>query len=64
MSHIWGGIFVTGGGIFTLAVTTFTPLKLTLVILGLFLTILFINGYFLRRNELLYILRQMEEENK
>lgn len=64
MSHCWGAAFVTGGGVFTLAVTEMNLLKLLFIVLGLPLTILFINAYFLRRRDLFYVLNKLNKEIK
>lgn len=63
MSHIWGGVFVTGGGSITLATTGLNPLKWTFIILGVLLTILFINAYITKRIELMSSLKELKEDN-
>lgn len=49
MSHLWGAIFVIGGGTFTFAVTEMTTLKTIFIALGIPLAILFINAYFFKK---------------
>lgn len=62
MSHIWGGIFVIGGGTFTLGLTTsYKDEKIILVLLGIFMTILFINAYMIRRDEIKDILKEIKK---
>lgn len=63
MSHIWGGVFVTGGGSITLATTGLNALKWTFIILGVLLTILFINAYITKRIELMSFLKELKEDN-
>lgn len=62
MSHIWGGIFVTGGGSVTLATTGYDITRLIFIIIGIWLAILFINAYFIRKQELMNILNELKME--
>lgn len=62
MSHIWGAIFVTGGGAITLMFTELSALKLAFVVLGFLFAILFINAYAIRRQELIDYLKELEVE--
>ncbi|MDD3436236.1 MAG: hypothetical protein PHC64_03680 [Candidatus Gastranaerophilales bacterium] len=64
MSHIWGGIFIMGGGVFTVATTDMTILKLLFIVLGIIMTLLFINAYFIRKTELMRILNKLKEEGE
>ena len=64
MSHLWGGSFVMGGGAITLAITSPNILKSALAILGLVMTVLFMNAYFLRKQEILNILNELKQEDK
>ena len=64
MSHLWGGSFVMGGGAITLAITSPNILKSALALLGLVMTILFMNAYFLRKQEVLDILNELKQEDK
>lgn len=61
MSHIWGGIFVIGGGSITLMFGEVNPLKMFFIVVGIFLTTLFINAYAIRRQELMNYLKKIEE---
>lgn len=63
MSHIWGGIFFISGGTATIAVTEASILKSVLVTIGVILIILFINAYFIRKNELMEALKQLHKED-
>lgn len=62
MSHVWGAAFVLGGGTITLITTGLNNLKWVFVILGALLTILFLNAYAIRRQELMNYLKELEEE--
>jgi hypothetical protein len=62
MSHIWGAIFVTGGGAITIAVTNFNILTLFLFIVGVVLSVMFLNAYFIRKQELIFNLDRLKEE--
>ena len=64
MSHIWGGIFITGGGSITIATTGYTSVKIVLIILGLLMATIFINAYFIRQIELFKILKQLKNEEE
>lgn len=60
MTHLWGSMFVIGGGSLTLFINYQNPLTNILCSLGFFLTILFLKTYFAKRTEIIYILREME----
>lgn len=62
MSHIWGGIFVTGGGSITLMFTEANIFKWVFIAVGIMLTILFINAYITKRIELINFLKELKEE--
>lgn len=62
MSHIWGAIFVTGGGAITLMFTEVNGLKLTFIILGFLFAMLFTNAYVIRKQELMNYLKELEEK--
>lgn len=63
MSHIWGGIFVTGGGAITIVLTmALNPLQITFSVLGFWLAITLLNAYITRRLELLTILNELQKE--
>lgn len=64
MSHIWGATFVMGGGSITLMFTTPNPLKTFIIFLGLIMVPIFINAYFIRKQEIMNILNQLKKEEK
>lgn len=64
MSHLWGTVFVTLGGAFTLVSTPFSVVRLVLAFISFCVTGIFINAYFLRRDELLNILHGLKMEEK
>lgn len=62
MSHCWGAVFVIGGGTFTMGLTTsYKDGKIILVLLGALMTIMFINAYMIRRDEIKDILKEMKK---
>lgn len=61
LSHIWGGIFILGGGSITLMISAVNALRLFFIVAGIFLTMLFINAYAIRRQELMNYLKKLEE---
>lgn len=61
MSHIWGGAFVIGGGTITFIFTESNNYKWIFILIGIYFTILFINAYFIRRQELMNYLKELEE---
>lgn len=65
MSHFWGGIFITGGGAFTIISTaSLNSTKVIITILGVIMMLVFINAYIMRRTELLNILQELKQENE
>ena len=63
MTHIWGTVFVIGGGSLAL-LKEHSILCLIVGIIGLLAAGLFFNTYFLRRNEVFNLLQQLEELKK
>ena len=61
MSHLWGGIFVMGGGTITFIFSELNILKWVVIILGAFFTIFFLNIYVIRKQELMNLLEKLEE---
>ena len=54
MNHVWGATFIIGGGTFGLSIIeNKTVWIITLIILGAIWTVLFINAYMIRRNQLI-----------
>lgn len=63
MNHIWGAIFIMGGG--AIGFSVFEPKNILVIIyiaLGIFLTTIFINGYMVRRNQLTQIVKELNEQ--
>jgi hypothetical protein len=60
MSHIWGAVFVTGGGAITLFTTGYKGEKVIFIVLGLFFAIIFMNAYMIRRKEVVAILKKIK----
>ena len=62
LSHVWGGIFVIGGGAATLlSVSHWTIINMCLFIIGIILTITFINAYIIRKEEMMNMLKEFKE---
>ena len=63
MTHLWGSIFVTAGGTIALILEKNKEfLVYIFIIAGCFFTLLLINAYFIRRTEVVKILKSLEEE--
>lgn len=63
MNHLWTGTFVTCGG--AIGFSVFEPkniLVIIYIVLGIFLTTIFINGYMVRRNQLTQIVKELNEQ--
>ncbi len=61
MNHLWGAIFITGGG--SVGFSIFeekTLLIYAFLILGIFWTIVFVNAYFVKRIELMKIIEKFK----
>lgn len=63
MTHIWGGIFVVGGGTITIGLMGMNAIKIALFIFGIVLTLLLLNAYIIRKTEISDILRQLRKED-
>ena len=61
MNHLWTGIFITCGGVIGFSVNFLISMY---VIIGIFLTVLFINGYMIRRTQLTQIVKELKEQGK
>ena len=65
MSHLWTGTFITCGGAIGFSVLEQKNSYIFIYItFGLLLTILFINGYMLRRTQLTQIVKELKERGK
>lgn len=62
MTHLWGSIFIVGGG--SIALVMNNPSISTYVIgfIGIIFAILFLNAYFVRRVEMFKMLESLEGE--
>lgn len=60
MSHLWGAVFVTGGGAITLFTTGYRNEKVVFIILGLIFALIFLNAYIVRRDEVKDILDRIK----
>lgn len=61
MSHLWGTVFVLGGGSIMLIFNFVNTASIFLAICGLILSLLCLNAYFLRRTEVFIILKELEK---
>ena len=62
MNHLWGAIFITGGGSFGLSVVEQkTPWIFFLIFLGIVWALIFINAYMIRRKELVNIIDNLKD---
>ena len=64
MTHLWGSIFATSGGVVALVLSDFSMLKLFFIIFGTLLSLIMINAYFIRRTEIMNILKNMKHYSK
>lgn len=62
MTHLWGSVFILGGGSVAFIVLNPSPVKYFLGIIGIAVAMMLLNAYFIRRVELLNILKALEEE--
>ena len=62
MTHLWGSIFIVGGGSFAFVFNEPSLIKYILGFFGIILAMLFLNAYFVRRTEMLKLLQSLEEE--
>lgn len=64
MTHLWGSIFATSGGVIALLLGELNFLKLVFIVFGTILTLVMINAYFIRRAEIMNILKELKCSNK
>ena len=63
MTHLWGSIFITAGGTIALILeSNKNPLVYLFIFAGFLFTLLLINAYFIRRTEVVKILKGLEEK--
>lgn len=62
MNHVWGASFIMGSGTFGLSILeNKTVWIITLIILGAIWTIIFINAYMIRRNQLIDLIELLKK---
>lgn len=64
MTHLWGSIFATSGGVIALVLSEFSILKLFFIVFGTLLTLIMINAYFIRRTEVMSILKELKKSSQ
>ncbi len=62
MSHLWGSVFIIGGGAIGLFLLEPNIVRYCLGIVGIIVAGLFFNIYFYRRQEMFKIIEKMEDE--
>lgn len=63
MSHLWGGIFVTGGGASTIILAASKSLtQIIFCIIGFSLMLIFLNAYLSKRIAIEDILNKLKED--
>ncbi len=63
MTHLWGSIFITAGGTIALILeSNKNSLVYLFIFAGFLFTLLLINAYFIRRTEVVKILKGLEEK--
>ena len=64
MTHLWGSIFATSSGVIALFLREFNILKLFFIIFGTLLSLVMINAYFIRRTEVMNILKNLKQTSR
>lgn len=59
MTHLWGSIFIVGSGSIALLLNSTGLRDYIIGILGILLGIIFINAYFVRRDEVVKIVKDL-----
>ena len=62
MTHLWGSIFIVGGGSIALLLNSSSVLGYILAIVGALLSIILAQAYFVRRNEVVKIVKNLEDK--
>ena len=62
MTHLWGAIFFVGGGSIALLLNSSSVLGYILAIVGALLSIILAQAYFVRRNEVVKIVKNLEDK--
>ena len=61
MTHLWGSVFVTAGGSIDLFLNSSSLVNYVLGVAGIIISIIMANAYFIRRNEVVKILKSLEK---
>lgn len=64
MSHLWGSVFIVGGGSFTFVINEPSLIKYIIGFIGIIFALLFLNAYFIRRTEVFKLIQSLEAENE
>ena len=62
MTHLWGSVFVTAGGSIALFLNSPSLVNYVLGVAGIIISIIMANAYFIRRNEVVKILKDLRAE--
>ena len=62
MTHLWGSVFVTAGGSIALFLNSPCLVNYVLGVAGIIIFIIMANAYFIRRNEVVKILKDLQAE--
>ncbi len=62
MTHLWGSVFVTAGGAIALFLNSPSLVNYVLGVAGIIISIIMANAYFIRRNEVVKILKDLQAE--
>lgn len=61
-THLWGAVFVTGGGAFAFLFSGVNFINIFWGIISIIVTVIIINAYVIRRNEIIRILNLIKED--
>lgn len=62
MTHLWGGIFAVAGGSIALFLSEPMFIKYAIGLIGILVAMIMSNAYLIRRNEIIRIIKKMEEK--
>lgn len=62
MTHLWGSVFILGGGSISLVLNSDSFKEYFVSIIGAFTAIIFIRAYFMKRDETLRIIKTLGEK--
>ncbi|GBF22708.1 hypothetical protein tpqmel_0112 [Candidatus Gastranaerophilus sp. (ex Termes propinquus)] len=63
MTHLWGAFFIVGGSSLTLVFSEHTLLWKFLGAVGIIITIIFANAYFIKRNGLIVLIDDLRRDS-